>query len=241
MDFTEKVAGSDQIFEKFKQWFVKKYVKNCWSWTKLRVSNWWRDFSLTVCHCTKIWWNFLVSFAQSCQNENFRCSQWWEFYPNDIFFYFSTLPSLLRSAHVSIILFTDLHVYEASSWGRDKWGLSCKFTSLATGRFQIKFRHIIFKLILVNGGWGIFYEIALGWMPQDLTNDKSILVQVMAWCRQNFTQDATQAPWSWWCLHQLWVGCSCYRKVSNISRTLDNKIVDHSDVGAAPTTSSFST
>ena len=39
-----------------------------------------------------------------------------------------------------------------------------------------------------------------------------------------------------------------YRKFSNISRTLvDNKIVDHSDVagaspvGAAPTTSSFST
>ena len=41
---------------------------------------------------------------------------------------------------------------------------------------------------------------------------------------------------------------SIYRIVSNISRTLvDNKIVDHSDVvgaspvGAAPTTSSFST
>ena len=38
-----------------------------------------------------------------------------------------------------------------------------------------------------------------------------------------------------------------YRQVSNISRTLGNKIVDHSDVvgaspvGAAPTTSSFST
>ena len=38
-----------------------------------------------------------------------------------------------------------------------------------------------------------------------------------------------------------------YRKVSNIRRTLGNKIVDHSDVvgaspvGAAPTTSSFST
>ena len=37
-----------------------------------------------------------------------------------------------------------------------------------------------------------------------------------------------------------------YRKTSNISRTLDNKIVDHSDVvgaspvGAAPTTSSLS-
>ena len=41
---------------------------------------------------------------------------------------------------------------------------------------------------------------------------------------------------------------AAYRKVSNISRTLvGNKIVDHSDavgaspVGAAPTTSSFST
>ena len=38
-----------------------------------------------------------------------------------------------------------------------------------------------------------------------------------------------------------------YRQISNISRTLYNKIVDHSDavgaspVGAAPTTSSFST
>ena len=32
------------------------------------------------------------------------------------------------------------------------------------------------------------------------------------------------------------------RQVSNIRRTLvSNKIVDHSDVGAAPTTSSFST
>ena len=42
--------------------------------------------------------------------------------------------------------------------------------------------------------------------------------------------------------------CDTYRKVSNIRRTLvGNKIVDHSDVvgaspvGAAPTTSSFST
>ena len=35
----------------------------------------------------------------------------------------------------------------------------------------------------MNGGWGISYEIALGWMPQDLTDDKSTLVQVMAWYR----------------------------------------------------------
>ena len=36
----------------------------------------------------------------------------------------------------------------------------------------------------MNGGWGISSEIALRWMPLDLTNDKSTLVQVMAWCRQ---------------------------------------------------------
>ena len=43
---------------------------------------------------------------------------------------------------------------------------------------------VIFKLTLVNGGWGISYEIALRWMPLDLADDKSTLVQVMAWCRQ---------------------------------------------------------
>ena len=36
----------------------------------------------------------------------------------------------------------------------------------------------------MNGGWDIFYEIALRWMPLDLTGDRSTLVQVMAWCRQ---------------------------------------------------------
>ena len=56
--------------------------------------------------------------------------------------------------------------------------------SLAPGRFQFNFRKVIFKLRLVNGGWGIPYEIALRWIPLDLTDDMSTLVQVMAWCRQ---------------------------------------------------------
>ena len=56
--------------------------------------------------------------------------------------------------------------------------------SLAPRRFQFNFRLVIFKLTLVNGGWGISYEIALRWTPLDLTDDKSTLVQVMAWCRQ---------------------------------------------------------
>ena len=36
----------------------------------------------------------------------------------------------------------------------------------------------------MTGGWGISCKIALRWMSLDLTDDKSTLVQVMAWCHQ---------------------------------------------------------
>ena len=39
-------------------------------------------------------------------------------------------------------------------------------------------------VILVIDGWGISGEIALRWLSLDFTDDKSTLVQVMAWCRQ---------------------------------------------------------
>ena len=44
----------------------------------------------------------------------------------------------------------------------------------------------------MNSGWGISYEISLRWMPLDLTDDQSTLVQVMAWCRQ---QGLTLSIW----------------------------------------------
>ena len=56
--------------------------------------------------------------------------------------------------------------------------------SLAPGKFEWNFRYVIFKWILVIDGWGISWEITLIWMSLDFTNDQSILVQVMAWCRQ---------------------------------------------------------
>ena len=62
---------------------------------------------------------------------------------------------------------------------RSKW-----VNSLAPGRFQFNFRKVFCKLILENAGWGISYKIALRWTSLDLTDDKSTLVQVMAWCRQ---------------------------------------------------------
>ena len=68
----------------------------------------------------------------------------------------------------------------------NKFCIGCLFNSLAPGRFKFNFRKVIFKLILVNGGWDISYKIALRWMSLDLIDhdDKSTLVQVMAWCRQ---------------------------------------------------------
>ena len=58
------------------------------------------------------------------------------------------------------------------------------FNSLAPGRFQRNFRKVIFQPILVIDGGSISCKIVLKWMPMDLTDGKSTLVQVMAWCRQ---------------------------------------------------------
>ena len=39
-------------------------------------------------------------------------------------------------------------------------------------------------LILMIDSWDIFCEISLRWMSLDLADDKSTLVQIMAWCCQ---------------------------------------------------------
>ena len=58
------------------------------------------------------------------------------------------------------------------------------FNSLAPGKFEWNFRHVIFKQILVIDGRGIACEITLMWMSLNFTDDQSTLVQVMVWCRQ---------------------------------------------------------
>ena len=52
------------------------------------------------------------------------------------------------------------------------------------GDFLEIFRYAIFTLMSTIYGWGIFLEIAHRCLSQDFTDDKSILVQVMAWCHQ---------------------------------------------------------
>ena len=68
--------------------------------------------------------------------------------------------------------------------GTELYFLHQPLNSLTTRRFEQNFRWVIFKLISVTDGWDISCKIALRWMPLDLTDDKSTLVQVMAWCRQ---------------------------------------------------------
>ena len=49
------------------------------------------------------------------------------------------------------------------------------FNSLAPGKLEWNFRHVILKQILMIDAWGVSYEIALTWKPQNLTDDKSTL------------------------------------------------------------------
>ena len=55
--------------------------------------------------------------------------------------------------------------------------------SLAPGRYGCYLKLVISNSSRINI-LRISSEIVLRWMPQDLTDDKSTLVQVMAWCRQ---------------------------------------------------------
>ena len=96
-------------------------------------------------------------------------------------------------------------------------------------------------------------------MSVDFSDDKSTLFRVIAWCHQAQAiawanvdpyQNVIRCHWATMNLSYFSVlsVLTSYRKTSNISRTLvGHKIVDNSDVvgaspvGAAPTTSSFST
>ena len=57
-----------------------------------------------------------------------------------------------------------------------------EFNSLVSGKFEWSFRFLILWIIYVIDGWGISCKLALRWMSLDLTDDKTTLVQVMAWC-----------------------------------------------------------
>ena len=69
-----------------------------------------------------------------------------------------------------------------SFWYQEK--IKSRINSLVPGRRGNYFKCIIFKLIMQNTSFRAHCEIALMWMPQNFTDEKSTLVRVMAWCRQ---------------------------------------------------------
>ena len=56
--------------------------------------------------------------------------------------------------------------------------------SLAPEVCGTNFKNVILKLIICNSNLATQSLIALMWMPQNLTDEKSTLVEVMAWCCQ---------------------------------------------------------
>ena len=61
---------------------------------------------------------------------------------------------------------------------------SARVNSLAPGRSGFDSKNGIFNLVLLIGIFRSSHDNALQWMPQDVTDDESTLVQVMAWCHQ---------------------------------------------------------
>ena len=58
------------------------------------------------------------------------------------------------------------------------------FNSLSHGRCGNIFSNMAFKFIIQNSSLGTTHEMALRWMPKNLSNEKSTLFQVTAWCHQ---------------------------------------------------------
>ena len=64
--------------------------------------------------------------------------------------------------------------------------------SLAPGRSGFNFKSAIFNLVLLIGIFTSSKDNALRWMPRDLTNDKSTLVQAIAWYHQATSHHLSQ-------------------------------------------------
>ena len=58
------------------------------------------------------------------------------------------------------------------------------FDSLLPGRYGGDSKSLILTLNIQNSSFSTCCELALRWMPQNLTDDFSTWVQVMAWCCQ---------------------------------------------------------
>ena len=101
---------------------------------------------------------------------------------------------IIRQAEYGLSCINAVLVWQHGGWwmGLTLWGprphLNIKTVFPRYGDSHVNslplgdFSKIIFKLILVNDGCDISFEIALRWTSLELSDEKSTLFQVMAWC-----------------------------------------------------------
>ena len=83
------------------------------------------------------------------------------------------------------------HDYKVKQWLTNHWKV---FNPLTSKSFGCHLKSFISKLISLTDILSMLSEIALTWMPQDLTGDWLKLVQVMAWYHQATSHYLNQ-PW----------------------------------------------
>ena len=114
--------------------------------------------------------------------------------------YWKVIHTLFRQCWQTTILYQYISMYPSKRWDNgDSWDL-CNFhwservslNSLAPGRFVCDFENSISNLVSLIGILRSLYDNALRWMPQNITGDKSILGQVMAWYRQATSHSLSQ-------------------------------------------------
>ena len=112
-----------------------------------------------------------------------------------------------------------LNMFPLKHWHYStKWLVKCHETwwhlnSMVPGRWGCNLKLVISKLIWKINSLSISREIALRWMLQDLIDDKSTLVQVMAWCLQAashyLSQCCPRSMTSYGVSGPQWVKCLC--------------------------------
>ena len=95
-----------------------------------------------------------------------------------------------------------------------KWTSFNTFNSLAAGRCYSNSN--IFNLVTKNGSLGTHCEIALRWMPQNVTNETWTLVQAIVWCRQA-TRHYLSQRWPRYISTYIYIGHRGLNEWSNIS------------------------
>ena len=97
--------------------------------------------------------------------------------------------------------YSPLYIIRLTCWVLNKHGSSLHakivsfFNLLALGRCGNNFKSIIFESNIKNSSRGTHYKILRMWMPENLTNEKARLFQVIAWCCQAISHYLNQC-WS---------------------------------------------